>query len=147
MIDRMGREINNPDSIAYWAHKNNIPIFCPALTDGSIGDMLFFHRWDSGGAVHSKGEGQSSKGVHGITRQHLEPGVVHSPTHCSMKGRTGILGCCSFMSKVGQCLRWDNVHITSQGAGLRFQDCAAGMMPAFSRIEKSTAAQQRGHNM
>lgn len=44
MIERFGREIDNPDSIAYWAHKNKIPIFCPPLTDGSIGDMLFFHR-------------------------------------------------------------------------------------------------------
>ncbi|ONM18117.1 Deoxyhypusine synthase [Zea mays] len=29
--------------------KNNIPVFCPALTDGSIGDMLFCH------SVHSPG--------------------------------------------------------------------------------------------
>lgn len=42
-IERLGREINNPESIYYWAAKNNIPVFCPALTDGSIGDMLFFH--------------------------------------------------------------------------------------------------------
>lgn len=43
MIDRFGKEINNEDSVLYWAHKNQIPVFCPALTDGSIGDMLFFH--------------------------------------------------------------------------------------------------------
>lgn len=43
VIDRLGKEINNEDSVLYWAHKNEIPIFCPALTDGSIGDMLFFH--------------------------------------------------------------------------------------------------------
>ncbi|HZX12190.1 MAG TPA: deoxyhypusine synthase [Candidatus Nanoarchaeia archaeon] len=41
-VHRLGKEINNQQSIAYWAHKNNIPIFCPALTDGSIGDMLYF---------------------------------------------------------------------------------------------------------
>jgi deoxyhypusine synthase len=23
--------------------KNNIPVYCPAITDGSIGDMLYFH--------------------------------------------------------------------------------------------------------
>jgi deoxyhypusine synthase len=39
---RLGKEINNPDSIYYWCQKNNIPVFCPALTDGSIGDMLYF---------------------------------------------------------------------------------------------------------
>lgn len=43
MIDRLGKEIDNEDSVLYWAHKNQIRIFCPALTDGSIGDMLFFH--------------------------------------------------------------------------------------------------------
>ncbi len=43
VIDRLGKEINNEDSVLYWAHKNNIPVFCPSLTDGSIGDMLFFH--------------------------------------------------------------------------------------------------------
>lgn len=43
MIDRLGKEINNEESVYYWAHKNKIPVFCPALTDGSIGDMLYFH--------------------------------------------------------------------------------------------------------
>lgn len=43
LIDRLGKEINDESSVLYWAHKNQIPIFCPALTDGSIGDMLFFH--------------------------------------------------------------------------------------------------------
>lgn len=31
-------------SIVYQAYKNNIPIFCPAITDGSIGDMLYFYK-------------------------------------------------------------------------------------------------------
>jgi len=43
LIDRLGKEINDESSVLYWAHKNQIPIFCPAITDGSIGDMLFFH--------------------------------------------------------------------------------------------------------
>ncbi|CCD23861.1 deoxyhypusine synthase NDAI_0C02010 [Naumovozyma dairenensis CBS 421] len=42
-INRIGKEINDETSVLYWAHKNNIPVFCPSLTDGSIGDMLFFH--------------------------------------------------------------------------------------------------------
>ncbi|GIL67022.1 hypothetical protein Vafri_20411 [Volvox africanus] len=49
LIDRLGKEIDNPDSIYYWAHKNGIPVFCPAITDGSIGDMLFFHSYKSPG--------------------------------------------------------------------------------------------------
>ncbi|KAK9383508.1 Deoxyhypusine synthase [Kockiozyma suomiensis] len=47
VIARLGKEINNEDSVLYWAYKNEIPIFCPALTDGSIGDMLFFHTFRS----------------------------------------------------------------------------------------------------
>jgi deoxyhypusine synthase len=34
MIARLGKEINHPDSIYYWAWKNQIPVFCPALTGG-----------------------------------------------------------------------------------------------------------------
>ncbi|KAK8862136.1 Deoxyhypusine synthase [Apiospora arundinis] len=43
IIHRLGKEINDPSSVYYWAYKNNIPVFCPALTDGSLGDMLYFH--------------------------------------------------------------------------------------------------------
>uniref|UniRef100_A0A093VEB0 deoxyhypusine synthase n=1 Tax=Talaromyces marneffei PM1 TaxID=1077442 RepID=A0A093VEB0_TALMA len=43
IINRLGKEINNEESVCYWAWKNDIPIFCPALTDGSLGDMLYFH--------------------------------------------------------------------------------------------------------
>ncbi|OBA20020.1 Deoxyhypusine synthase [Metschnikowia bicuspidata var. bicuspidata NRRL YB-4993] len=45
LIDRLGKEINDELSVLYWAHKNQIPVFCPAITDGSIGDMLFFHTY------------------------------------------------------------------------------------------------------
>ena len=47
VIARLGKEINNEVSICYWAYKNDIPIFCPALTDGSLGDMLYFHTFKS----------------------------------------------------------------------------------------------------
>lgn len=43
MIHRLGKEINDERSVYYWAWKNDIPVFCPALTDGSLGDMLYFH--------------------------------------------------------------------------------------------------------
>eukprot|EP00586_Coscinodiscus_wailesii_P006827 CAMPEP_0172487918 /NCGR_PEP_ID=MMETSP1066-20121228/17222_1 /TAXON_ID=671091 /ORGANISM="Coscinodiscus wailesii, Strain CCMP2513" /LENGTH=440 /DNA_ID=CAMNT_0013254825 /DNA_START=571 /DNA_END=1893 /DNA_ORIENTATION=+ len=46
VIARLGKEINNEDSVLYWAQKNGIPIFCPALTDGSIGDALYFHSYN-----------------------------------------------------------------------------------------------------
>lgn len=43
VIHRLGQEINDERSVYYWAWKNDIPVFCPALTDGSLGDMLYFH--------------------------------------------------------------------------------------------------------
>lgn len=45
MIARLGRACADPSSVCYWAARNGIPIFCPALTDGSIGDMLYFHAY------------------------------------------------------------------------------------------------------
>lgn len=51
MIHRLGKEINNPDSVYYWAYKNNIPVFSPALTDGSLGDMIYFHSFKNPGLV------------------------------------------------------------------------------------------------
>lgn len=42
VIARLGKEINHEDSVYYWAYKHNIPVFCPALTDGSLGDMMYF---------------------------------------------------------------------------------------------------------
>lgn len=50
-IHRLGKEINNPDSVLYWAAVNNIPVFCPALTDGSVGDMLHFHSYKRQGFI------------------------------------------------------------------------------------------------
>lgn len=47
VIHRLGEEINNETSVCYWAYKNDIPVFCPALTDGSLGDMLYFHTFKS----------------------------------------------------------------------------------------------------
>jgi deoxyhypusine synthase len=47
VIDRLGKEINDERSVLYWCHINKIPVFCPALTDGSLGDMLYFHTFKS----------------------------------------------------------------------------------------------------
>jgi len=44
-IYELGREINNEESVLYWAYKNNMPVFCPALTDGSIGDLVYFQKF------------------------------------------------------------------------------------------------------
>ncbi len=45
MIDLLGSRINNERSIYHWCHKNGIKVYSPAITDGSIGDMLFCHSY------------------------------------------------------------------------------------------------------
>ena len=51
IIRRLGKEINHEDSIYYWCYKNDIPVYCPALTDGSLGDMIFFHSFRNPGFI------------------------------------------------------------------------------------------------
>lgn len=43
-IKILGEKIANESSLLYWASKNNIPIYSPAITDGSIGDIITFHK-------------------------------------------------------------------------------------------------------
>ena len=50
-IARLGQEVNDESSVLYWCWKNDIPVYCPPLTDGSIGDMLYFHSFRSPGLV------------------------------------------------------------------------------------------------
>lgn len=42
-INYMGRKIQNEESVLHWCYKNRIRVYSPALTDGSIGDLLTFH--------------------------------------------------------------------------------------------------------
>jgi deoxyhypusine synthase len=45
LIWAMGKKIDDKRSVCYWAMKNEIPIFCPAVTDGSLGDMIYFFKF------------------------------------------------------------------------------------------------------
>ncbi|PHJ24804.1 deoxyhypusine synthase [Cystoisospora suis] len=51
IIKRLGEEINNEKSVFYWCAKNDIPVFCPGLTDGSLGDNLYFHSYRNKGLI------------------------------------------------------------------------------------------------
>jgi len=42
-IRALGIMVNNDSSILTWCARNDIPVFCPALIDGSIGDLWHFH--------------------------------------------------------------------------------------------------------
>lgn len=43
-IRYLGRRIDDERSILYWCYKQGISVYSPAITDGSIGDMLTFYR-------------------------------------------------------------------------------------------------------
>ncbi len=43
-IYELGKAVDNEESILYWAYKNNIPVYCPAITDGAIGDLMYFQK-------------------------------------------------------------------------------------------------------
>lgn len=50
-IKRLGKEINDERSVYYWCYKNKIPVFCPSLTDGALGDIIYFHSYQNPGLI------------------------------------------------------------------------------------------------
>jgi deoxyhypusine synthase len=46
MIKRMGERIDSEESVLYWAAHNNIPVFCPAITDGEYSRATPECLWD-----------------------------------------------------------------------------------------------------
>ncbi len=44
LIRKIGEKIEDTNSFLYWSVKNNIPIYCPAITDGALGLQLFFFK-------------------------------------------------------------------------------------------------------
>jgi deoxyhypusine synthase len=45
LVWKLGEKINDEKSICYWAWKNKIKIFCPTITDGAIGDNIWFFKY------------------------------------------------------------------------------------------------------
>ncbi|NQV91460.1 deoxyhypusine synthase family protein [Candidatus Woesearchaeota archaeon] len=44
LLLEMGLTLDDEDSILYQAAKNNVPIFCPAITDGAFGFHLYLYQ-------------------------------------------------------------------------------------------------------
>jgi deoxyhypusine synthase len=44
LIYELGKTVKDENSIIYWATKNNIPIFCPGITDGALGLQAYFFK-------------------------------------------------------------------------------------------------------
>ncbi|MFA5382815.1 MAG: deoxyhypusine synthase [Candidatus Micrarchaeia archaeon] len=49
MLNEMGKMIKDENSILFQASKNNVPIFCPAITDGAFGFHLYLFQQDNQG--------------------------------------------------------------------------------------------------
>lgn len=47
----IGSHPRHEESLLYWCAFNNIPVFCPGLTDGSLGDNVYFHSYRNPGLV------------------------------------------------------------------------------------------------
>ncbi len=45
LIWKLGEKIKDENSIYYWAWKNQIPVYCPALLDGALGDNIYFFKF------------------------------------------------------------------------------------------------------
>lgn len=45
IIWKLGERIKDENSIYYWAYKNQIPVYCPALLDGALGDNIYFFKF------------------------------------------------------------------------------------------------------
>lgn len=45
IISKMGERINSKESIYYWAWKNKIMTYCPVITDGALGDAIYFFKF------------------------------------------------------------------------------------------------------
>jgi len=45
LIWKLGEKINDERSVYYWAWKNKIPVYSPALLDGALGDNIYFFKF------------------------------------------------------------------------------------------------------
>ncbi len=43
-VYELGKEIKDENSVVYWATKNKIPLICLPITDGSMGDLIYFFK-------------------------------------------------------------------------------------------------------
>ena len=41
IIKELSKSLHDESTALYWAYKNDVPVYCPAFTDGFIGECLF----------------------------------------------------------------------------------------------------------
>ncbi|PSN57913.1 putative deoxyhypusine synthase [Blattella germanica] len=78
VIARLGEEIGDPSSVYYWAAKNKIPVFSPALTDGSLGDMMYFHSYRNPGLVLDIIQGEKTYAINSFLENFYRNGADYA---------------------------------------------------------------------
>jgi len=43
LIDEIGSRMEDENSLLYWCHENEVPVFVPGITDGSFGSQLWMY--------------------------------------------------------------------------------------------------------
>ncbi|VVB82309.1 putative deoxyhypusine synthase [uncultured archaeon] len=76
IVWKLGEKINNKNSIYYWAWKNKIPVFCPSITDGSLGDMIYFFKYQKGNENFSIDIAEDTKNLNDSTIGLDKSGVI-----------------------------------------------------------------------
>lgn len=74
IVQRMGEAVTDESSIWFWAARNKIPVFCPGLTDGAIGDMLFYHSYEREGFIVDIA--QDVRRINNIARRAKRSGMI-----------------------------------------------------------------------
>ncbi len=76
IIWKLGEKINNKNSIYYWAWKNKISVFCPSIMDGSLGDMVYFFKYQNGNENFSIDIAEDTKNLNDSTMGLEKSGVI-----------------------------------------------------------------------
>jgi len=49
LVFEIGKCVKDKNSFMYWASKNDIPVFCPGITDSAVGLQLYFFKQENPG--------------------------------------------------------------------------------------------------
>jgi deoxyhypusine synthase len=76
LVWKLGEKINNKNSIYYWAWKNKIPVYCPSILDGSLGDMVYFFKYQKGNENFTVDIAEDTKNMNDSTVGLEKSGVI-----------------------------------------------------------------------
>ena len=76
IIARLGAELNNDQSVMTWAARNDIPVFCPALTDGSFGDMFWSYSYKAAPKELTLDIGRDIRKVNDLAMKAARAGMI-----------------------------------------------------------------------